>query len=128
MVIRRLRDFMDELENRRIGREFKGGKGTIYLKNLEEFEKVSEYFKAELVSPGGAAAHLGVSRAMIHQLERDGRIRAYRFIVEVEDWEKYPFYLKLLLNRKAMTIWIPIEDLNRYREEVRQRKEAKTGS
>jgi hypothetical protein len=122
MVIRRLRDFIDDLDNRRIDKEYKGGKGTIYLKNLEEFEKVSEYFKGQLVSPGGAAGHLGVSRAMIHQLERDGKIRAYRFVVESEDWENYSFHLKLLLPRKSLTIWIPIEDLNKYAQTVRKRQ------
>ena len=121
MVITKLRDFMDELENRRIDKEYKGGKGTIYLKNLKEFEKLSEYFKGQLVSPGGAAAHLGVSRAMIHQLERDGKIRAYRFIVTDEDWKKYSFHMKLLLNRKSLTIWVPVEDLERYAQKVRKR-------
>jgi hypothetical protein len=123
MVIRKLRDFIDDLDNRRIDKEYKGGKGTIYLKSLEEFEKVAEYFKSQLVSPGGAAGHLGVSRAMIHQLERDGKIRAYRFVVESEDWDKYSFHLKLLLPRKSLTILIPVEDLDKYAESVRRRKE-----
>lgn len=125
MVIKKLRDFMDELDNRRIDKEYQGGKGTIYLKNLEEFEKVSAYLEGQLLSPGGAAARLGVSRAMIHQLERDGKIRAYRFIVTDEDWETYPFHLKLLLNRKAMTIWIPIEDIDKYAANVSRKKKPK---
>ncbi len=118
MVIRKLRDFMDELENRRLDKEFKGGRGTIWLKNLDEFIKISEFYKGQLVSPGGAAAQLGVSRAMIHQLERDGKIRAYRFIVTNEDWDKYSFHMKLLLNRKSLTIWIPVEDIENYAKKV----------
>ena len=121
MVLRKLKDLMDELDNRRVDKEYKGGKGTIYLKSVEEFEKVSEFFKGNLLSPGGAAARLGVSRAMIHQLERDGKIRAYRFVDTFEDWDKQPFYLKLLLNRKTLTIWIPIEDLDKYAQVVRKK-------
>ena len=126
MPLTKLRDFMDELDNRRIDKEFKGGKGTIYLKSALEFGKVAEFFRGNLVSPGGAAAHLGVSRAMIHQLEKEGKVRAYRFVDTFEDWNRLPFYLKVLLNRKNLTIWIPVEDLDKYAQEVRKKRREKS--
>lgn len=125
MVIRKLRDFMDDLENRRVDKEYQGGRGTIWLKNFKELEKVVDWYKGGMVSPGGAASHLGVSRAMIHQLERDGKIRAYRFIAEDEDWGKLPFLIKLLFQRKSLVIYIPVADLNKYAEEVHKRGRAK---
>jgi hypothetical protein len=126
MVIRKLRDFIDELDNRRANKEDRPGQGTIWLKNFEELEKIAEWYKGGMLSPGGAASHLGVSRAMIHQLERDGKIRAYRYIAEDKDWEKLPFYLKLLIERKSQSIYIPIVDLDKYAEDVHQRGRART--
>ena len=40
----------------------------------ELFEK----FNAQLISPGGAAALLGLSRKTIHTLGEQGKIRVYR--------------------------------------------------
>ncbi len=125
MVIRKLRDFMDELDNRRVNTEYKGGKGTIWLKNFEELEKVADWYEGGMLSPGGAASHLGVSRAMIHQLERDGKIRAYRYMAEDKAWEKFPFLTKLLFPRKMQVIYIPIADLNKYAEDVHKRGRAR---
>ena len=126
MVIRKLRDFIDELDNRRVSKEDRPGQGTIWLKNFEELEKIAEWYKGGMLSPGGAASHLGVSRAMIHQLERDGKIRAYRYIAEDKDWENLPFYLKLLIERKSQAIYIPIVDLDKYAEDVHKRGRART--
>jgi hypothetical protein len=126
MVIRKLRDFIDELDNRRVNKENRSGQGTIWLKNFEELEKIAEWYKGGMLSPGGAASHLGVSRAMIHQLERDGKIRAYRYIAEDKDWETLPFYLKLLIERKSQSIYIPIVDLDKYAEDLHKRGRART--
>ena len=115
MVLKKWQSFIDKLEERRIKKE--GGKGTIWI-SLEEFEKVADYFEAQLVSPGGAAGMLGVSRAMIHQLEKDGKIRAYRIIVDQKGWQHQPFYIQLLASKKGQQIWIPVDDLVKYAQEV----------
>ena len=125
MVIKKLRAFMDDLDSRRKNRADRGGAGTIWLKNVAELEKVAEWYQGGMLSPGGAAGHLGVSRAMIHQLERDGKIRAYRYIVEDKDWDSLPFYLKLLVSTKDEYIWIPVQDLDKYAADVHDRGRAK---
>ena len=115
MVLKRFQKFIEELDNRRLKKE--GGKGTIWI-SMEEFEKVAEYFKGQLVSPGGAANMLHVSRAMIHQLERDGKVRAYRVVVADEFWDRLDFYLRLMVKRKSAYIYIPVEDIRKYGESV----------
>jgi hypothetical protein len=116
MVLKKWQQFVDKLEERRIKKE--GGKGTIWLKDLEEWHKVADYYEGQVLSPGGAAGMLRVSRAMIHQLEKDGKIRAYRVIITEEDWGEIPLYLRLLSSRKGQYIWIPIDDLVKYAQEV----------
>lgn len=116
MVFKKWEEFIDSLEERRIKKE--GGKGTIWLKDMEEFRKVADYFEGGVLSPGGAAGMLGVSRAMIHQLERDGKIRAYRVIADEKFWEHEPSYVRLLASKKGQYIWIPIDDLVNYALEV----------
>ena len=87
-ITEKLEAFIDELDRRR--EQKKGGTGTIWLKSLEEYKKVTEYFNGNMTSPGTAAARLGVSRAMIHQLEKEGTIRAYRILVRDIDPESAP--------------------------------------
>lgn len=115
MVLKKWQNFIDKLEERRIKRE--GGKGTIWI-SYKEFDKVSDYFEGQLISPGGAAGYLRVSRAMIHQLEKDGKIRAYRIIVDRQAWENEPFYIQLLMSKKGQHIWVPVDDLVKYAQEV----------
>ncbi len=79
---------------------------------------MADYYKGQVVSPGGAAGMLRVSRAMIHQLEKDGKIRAYRVIFTEDDWEGIPLHLRLLSSRKEQYIWIPVDDLVKYAVEV----------
>lgn len=43
-----------------------------------ELRKLFEEFDGQLVSPGGAAALLGLSRKTIHTLGKNGRIRVFR--------------------------------------------------
>jgi hypothetical protein len=117
MVLRKWQDFIDNIAERRIRKE--GGTGTIWLKNVDEFHKVVDYYEGHMVSPGGAAGMLKVSRAMIHQLEREGRIRAYRVIITKEDWgDAIPLYLRLIASRKDQYIYIPVDDLVKYAEAV----------
>ena len=96
----------------------------IRLKTMEEFDDIANQFEEKgMVSPGGAAGYLGVSRAYIHQLEKDKRIRAYRIKSKVIALDKLPYVFKLLIGKPVFEdyIYIPVEDLDSYREEVKQR-------
>lgn len=115
MVLKKLQGFIDKLEEQRIKKE--GGKGTIWC-SLKDFETVADYFEGNMLSPGGAAGMLKVSRAMIHQLEKDGKIRAYRIIEDEKGWEHESWYIKLLMSKKGQQIWIPVEDLLKYAEKT----------
>ncbi len=112
MAIKKLQAFIDKLDEKRIKKEG----GTIHL-TFEEFDKVFDYFEAQMVAPGGAAGMLGVSRAMIHQLEKDGRIRAYRINVNDKSLKWVPRSLRLFLVQKDQYIWIPVDDLVKYAQE-----------
>ena len=68
-----------------------------------------EEFDGRLISPGGAAALLGVSRQTIHTLGKRGRIRMFR---SAED-EK-----GRLVNWGPKWVLIPLDDLEAYAEEV----------
>lgn len=72
----------------------------------ELFEK----FNAQMVSPGGAAALLGLSRKTIHTLGEQGKIRVYR---SAED-EKGRFGA----NHGPKWVFIPIIDLREYAKRV----------
>jgi hypothetical protein len=103
-------------------------KGTIRLNNLAELDLAHESFKGEsAVSPGGAAGMLGVSRAYIHQLEKEKKIRAFRIKEEklnLSELSGLPFSYKLLLllSKRQDYIFIPVVDLVEYREGVRKKK------
>lgn len=99
-------------------------KGTIRLKSLDEFNQVCEEFEGKVISPGGAADMLHVSRAYIHQLEKEKRIRAYRFSYNDLDNSNLSLALRILLNRKrGVYIYIPVVDLEVIQKEMKKRKE-----
>ena len=113
MVKKALKNFIDKLEERRAKKE--GGTGTIWLRNIQEFRDIADYFEGQVVSPGGAAGMLGVSRAMINHLEKEGKIRVYRFIVKDDEaLEEEPFYVRVLFGIKGQYAWIPVEDIKKY--------------
>ena len=100
-------------------------KGTIRLKSIEELDLAHESFKGKsAVSPGGAAGMLGVSRAYIHQLEKEKRIRAFRIKEGKIDLRGLPFHYKLmfLVSMKQDYIFIPVVDLEEYQEEMRKKR------
>lgn len=113
MAMKKLQAFIDKLDEQRIKKEG----GTIPV-TFEDFDKVFDYFEGHVVSPGGAAAMLGVSRAMIHQLEKDGRIRAYRVDVNDKSLKGVPNSLRLFIGQKDQYIWIPVIDLVKYAQET----------
>ncbi len=104
--------FLGELNERREKKQIESG--TIWLKSYEEYKQVAEAFKGRLVKPYHAGKMLGVSRAMVFNLERDGKIRAYRLAFTDEVWEGIPIHLKPLITRSDTYIWIPIEDIEKY--------------
>ena len=103
-------------------------KGTIRLRSYEELDSVEDSLKGRgIVSPGGAAGILKVSRAYIHQLEKNKRIRAYRIKEEKlkHDTKDLPLLWRLLLltQRRGDYIWIPVVDLEEYQEEMKRKRE-----
>ena len=101
------------------------GKGTIICHSWEEFEEVAKDCGYKAVSPGGAAAELGVSRSYIHQLEKEGKIRAFRIIVDDKMWKYVPFWLKVFSPKKAVYVLIPEKDLEKIKKEMLRKAKEK---
>jgi hypothetical protein len=101
------------------------GKGTIEVKSMDDFDKIFKKFDGKMVSPGGAAATLKVSRAYIHQLEKEGKIRAYRIWHDDIHWDDLPLWAKLMVAKKDVYIYIPDEDIKKIRKEMIQKAEAR---
>lgn len=99
------------------------GKGSIVLNSMEEFDTVFDNFKGQMVSPGGAAARLGVSRSFIHHLEKEGKIRAYRIGCDDIQWDKMPLWAKLLVSPRDVYIYIPDEDIEKVRQQMLKKAE-----
>jgi hypothetical protein len=76
-----------------------------------DLHRLFERFNAQLVSPGGAAALLGLSRKTIHTLGKRGRIRVF----EGPEQRSGPMGM---LSEGPRWVYIPIIDLARYAEEV----------
>ncbi len=93
------------------------GPRTVVCKNQGEFDKVLEEFNYDMISPGGAADKLHVSRSYIHQLEKEGKIRVYRVWDEDLDWDDLPLWVKVITPRKGMYIMIPTEDVEKLKKE-----------
>lgn len=129
---------LSKKEKERLKREIElqeeGGKGTIWLKSDEEYEKVAEKCKGNFMSPGGASARHKISRARVHQLEAEGKITAYRMkakesLYTEEDFKEelkdLPFWIRPFLSFKKPTagcyIFVDMDSLDKYME--RQKKE-----
>lgn len=107
------KDFEIELDKRRENEVIKTG--TIWLKTYDEYKQLTETFKEKLVKPIHAAKMLGVSRAMIVNLEKQGIIRGFRLSFKDDEiWKTIPLHLKPLITRTDIYIWIPIEDIQKY--------------
>jgi hypothetical protein len=72
-----------------------------------ELHALFQRFNAQLVSPGGAAALLGLSRKTVYTLGQRGRIRVFHSS-EKDRWSE----------TGAKWTFIPVVDLVRYAEEV----------
>lgn len=84
--------------------EAKKDEGDPYLR------EVMEAFHGQMVSPGGAAALLGVSRKTVHTLSVRGRVRSF---VGPEASRLAP-----LVKSGPKWVYIPMVDLARYAESV----------
>jgi hypothetical protein len=72
-----------------------------------DLQDLFDRFHAQVVSPGGAAALLGLSRKTIYTLGQRGRIRVFHSR-EKDKWSE----------TGAAWTYIPVIDLARYAEEV----------
>ena len=109
--------------------EGEGGKGTIWLESWKDYEKVATKLKGNLLSPGGASAEVGITRARVHQLEAEGRITVYRIRAEdlditeediKEDLKLLPVWLRPLVAFKkpkptqGYVVLVDMDSLERY--------------
>ena len=124
---------LSKKEKARLKRELeleeKGGKGTVLLESWDDYQKVVEKCKGELLSPGGASSRVGISRARVHQLEAEGKITVYRVRAEhldvteediKEDLKLLPVWLRPLIALKkpkpaqGYVVLVEMESLERY--------------
>jgi hypothetical protein len=73
----------------------------------EKLAALLDEFQGRMVSPGGAAALLGVSRKTVHELCERGALRVYRSTDE-DQWGPFKFGPKW--------VYIPTEDVRAYAE------------
>ncbi len=106
--------FLNELDQRREKKEIQSG--TIWLESYDEYKQLAETFEGKIVKPIHAGKMLGVSRAMIFKLEKEGQLRAFRLAFTDDVWKGIPLHLKPLITRSDTYIWIPIEDIEKYAE------------
>jgi hypothetical protein len=76
----------------------------------EHLQRIFEEFDGRLVSPGGAAALLGVSRKTVHTLGKRGRLRVF----EGPDIR----HAGGLISEGPRWVYIPLVDVAKYAEEV----------
>jgi hypothetical protein len=103
------------------------GKGTVVFDKMKDFDKIFDEFsdKGGMVSPGKAAAMLSVSRDYVHQLEKEGKIRAYRIWHDDLDWDRLPLWAKIMVAKKDVYIYIPVADIEIIKKEMIKKTEAK---
>lgn len=76
----------------------------------EALQELFAEFRGRLVSPGGAAALLGVKRETIHTLGKRGRLRIFR--------RHDVKHLKGIINEGPRWAYVPLDDVEQYAEEV----------
>ncbi|MBI2470195.1 MAG: hypothetical protein HYV59_03005 [Planctomycetes bacterium] len=97
---------LSKKEKKRLKKELEqeeeGGNGTIWLKSREEYDEIIEKCEGDLLSPGGAADRVGITRARVHQLESEGKIRVYRMKADEPFYSEEDFKEEL----KELPFWI----------------------
>lgn len=112
---------------RELEQEKEGGKGTIWLNSEKEYYEIIEKCKGNLMSPGGAASSVGISRARVHQLEVEGKIRVYRMKAKElsytekdfrEEVKTLPFWIRPFIKfqppKAGCYVWVDMSDLEEY--------------
>lgn len=94
------------------------GKGTVEYDSWEKFEEEIAKQSGGIVSPGGAAQMLGVSRSYISQLEKEGKITVYRIWHTDVDWDSVPIWVKAMIPKKEVYVFITREEIERVRDEM----------
>ena len=104
-----------------------GGKGTIRVDSVKKLSKILDEYKVKggCVSPGGAAARLGVSRQYIAHLEKTGKIRAFRIPYKNIRWDDLPLWQRMITVQRSEYIYIPSEDIEKLRKEMLEKAEEK---
>ena len=115
--------FIDKLHEKKESKEY--GIGTVVCQSWEEFEKFEKDIEGGFLSPGGAAGRLGVSRAYIHLLEKEGKLRAFRIWNNDKIWEHLPIYMKIIVPKREVFIFIPTEDVKKIRQNMLRKAENK---
>ncbi len=122
---------LSKKERKRLKKELEqeecGGKGTIWLKSEEEYDEIVEKCKGDLMSPGGASARVGISRARVHQLESEGKIRVYRIKAKEipytdedfkEELKDLPFWIRPFIKfhppKAGCYVFVDMNDLEEY--------------
>ncbi len=88
-----------------------------------ELHKLFERFNSQMVSPGGAAALLGLSRKTIYTLGQKGRIRVYHSSTKSRAWGPRWTYIPVIdLARYAEKVGRPFPRYDRERAEAAERE------
>ncbi|MBI2472803.1 MAG: hypothetical protein HYV59_16425 [Planctomycetes bacterium] len=97
---------LSKKEKKRLQKELEqaeeGGTGTIWLKSREEYDEIVERCEGYLLSPGGASGRVGITRARVHQLEAEGKIRVYRMKADEPFYTEEDFKEEV----KELPFWI----------------------
>ena len=94
------------------------GNRTVEYDSWEKFEEEIAKQSGGIVSPGGAAHMLGVSRSYISQLEREGKITVYRIWHTDVNWDSVPVWVKAMIPKKEIYVFITREEVERVRDEM----------
>jgi hypothetical protein len=95
------------------------GKGTIVCRSWEEFDEAVKDISCALVSPGGT----GLPRSYVQQLEKEGSIRVFRVWADDKCWENYPSILRFFCPSKVVYVYIPMDDINKIKDNLRKESE-----
>ena len=92
-----------------------------------ELHALFERFNAQMVSPGGAAALLGLSRKTIYTLGERERIRVYHSSEKTWGGPRWTFIPIIDLARYADEVGRPFPELDRKRAEAAEREADQLG-
>jgi predicted site-specific integrase-resolvase len=98
-------------------------KSVYYCGTWEELMDIVEKHKGYLYAPSDVAFELGVSRSYIYELEKRGKIRAYRMINDFLDVGEVPVWVRGIIKRNRDIVLIPRKEIDRIKKEMIGRAE-----